>query len=120
MSVFIFSATAVAIMAQPVSPSAPSLEDGNGLYETCANVRATDAAHSMQCHAFVHGVVVGLLSAADVGRRPRPFCPPPEVTIGQLKDIVMAGLERSPEIRHHPSATLITGFLAAAFPCRAR
>ena len=82
------------------------VQKGNELYELCTSASQSDRT---ECFFFVIGV-----AEAEDGRS---YCPPPNVTNGQIEDIVRNGLSNHPEERQHLSVTLARKYLGAAWPC---
>jgi hypothetical protein len=64
-----------------------------------------------QSHAL--GYVLGVVDTDGK----RKVCAPPNVTAGQLNDIVMHQLQTRPEVRHFPADVIVLGSLARVWPC---
>jgi hypothetical protein len=45
-------------------------------------------------------------------------CPPAEVTLGQVYDMVQRNLERNPETRHRPGDWFVATVMRATWPCK--
>jgi hypothetical protein len=97
-------------------------QTGNQLYEQCTRERAAptywydDAA----CTAYISGFIEGATSFQEFwpADQPKAICLPPNVTAGQMRDVVVAYLARNPERRHLSAMMSIVTAAVAAFPCR--
>jgi len=105
-----------ALLLTPVTASARDTvtDDGNELLQTC-----DDTTYFMQglCLGLVRGTVA-TLDAWSSANGASPYCRPTNVTVGQIKDLVVSYIRSSPESRNEPSALLITKAQKAAWPCK--
>jgi hypothetical protein len=85
---------------------------GNDLFKKCTSDGTVDGHF---CLGYVMGVAdeLELLRSVDG----KPPCIAQGVTIGQVKDVVVAELKASPETRHFNAAFLTTGAVAKAWHC---
>ena len=117
----------LALAALPIAPANAQprdFQDGNSIYAICGS---QEHVNGMRCLAFLKGFIVGTsaaslhfavgTSAAETGR-PLPFCLPENVTLGQLRDVIVNDLRRLPHIRHQSAQPLLMVILENAFPCR--
>ena len=100
------------------SPASAGFKTGNDILTECSADRsqATYYQNSAYCVAYVVGVVDDEALYADFTQK-RLYCLPAEVTSGQIKDVVVASLQRHPEKRHLSAASLVAAALIEAFPC---
>ena len=61
------------------------------------------------------GYVMGVHDAGDG----KTFCTPDAASAGQLTDVVIQAIQRSPNVRHMSAATLIAAALYQEWPCKA-
>jgi hypothetical protein len=79
--------------------------DGNKLFQSING----SIGEQMMAMGYVTGV-------ADAYRS-REFCPSPNVTIGQITDVVKLYLERNPAMRHFTADAVTAVALSAVWPC---
>ena len=66
---------------------------------------------------FTNGLSLGyLMGVTDAGGGSN-HCPPPEVTAGQINDMVKKSLTDTPSIRHLPADAIVYYVLRTAWPC---
>jgi Rap1a immunity proteins len=94
-----------------VAPVRADFIDGNDLLAHCMASEAslTYAQDQAACLFYVMG-------ATDA--QSQTVCIPQVATTRQAKDVVVRYLERNPQKRHLPAASLVTMALIDAFPCR--
>lgn len=105
------------IAAADAQEQATGMVSGNDLLAFCRNPPGG---------SVCTGYVMGVADALGVNRALMPpegvagwrACVPLQVTPGQVRDIVVADLERNPVTRHFGAAALTAKALADAFPCR--
>lgn len=68
--------------------------------------------------AMDQGICVGILRAAFYFTAGTSFCPPNEVTAGQINRVVVQYLEQRPQDQHLHLAELAERAWIAAWPCR--
>ena len=83
---------------------------GQALLQQCQG----DAGNSLYCMGKLMGPI-DTHALVGVAGAPRPFCLPPEVTLGQVRLIVIRYLERHPERLHEHWASLATQALTQAW-----
>ncbi len=66
--------------------------------------------------SFGLGYIVGVADAL----RNVAFCPPDNVTAGQIRDMVRNYLDNTPAARHHTGDVIVTNVLKSVWPCAAR
>lgn len=82
--------------------------DGNKLYERMNGIPS----ESLSAGSYVAGVADALVNVV--------WCPPPSVTLGQVKDMAKMALEQAPEKRHLSADLFVSMPLAKAWPCKAK
>jgi hypothetical protein len=104
------TARALALAAAIISVAWPVSADDSAFgyfwKNACRNTEAL-------CVAFITGVLDGMQVAAP---NQRAFCRPVNALNGQMKDVVVAYLERHPELLHLPVNVLVVQALKEAFP----
>ncbi len=111
--------TVVATLAFPMLAQAIETT-GNDLLRWCKDPNQYGRG---QCLAFMTGAKEGWDTAMFLVKPPGlPFagCPDSKVTNGQIRDVVVGFLERTPARRHEPAITLFVHAMREAFPCEAR
>lgn len=94
-------------LAVASAPAHAEFYSGNDLYE---RIRSRDSIERLEAIMYIAG-------AADA-HRGVISCPSPEVTLGQVLDLVRNYLERNPERRHHPGDWAVAAALRPVFPCK--
>ena len=82
---------------------------GNKLYERLSSSDQTTRISAMSYVLGVH----------DATERVT-HCSPDTVTAGQINDLVLNFLILSPDLRHAPANSIVSGVLKATFPCKGR
>ena len=85
--------------------------DGAKLHELCSD---RDRAI---CMGYAAGLVDTLLQSEPWANA---ICPPPNVKLGSVTDIIARELANHPELRHLSAASIATTALRKAFPCPGR
>lgn len=88
-------------------PAHAEFYSGNELYE---KMRSPDSVERLGALMYIAGV--------SDAHRGVVSCPSPEVSLGQLFDMVKNYLERNPERRHRTGDWAVATVMRAAFPCR--
>lgn len=90
-----------------------SFFNGNNLLEMCTGSRA-------MCTGYVAGVsdLASVQNLIKDSKLTQGICQPPEVTTGQITDIVIKYLQETPAERHGAASILVVLALTKAFPCR--
>lgn len=69
--------------------------------------------------AYKRGIGLGfVMGSFDFAEATGVFCPPTGVTKGQATDIVIAFLEKHPEVRHLSAGAIVYVALKESFPCK--
>ena len=102
-----------AALALPLDGASADFQDGNKLYQNCAN----------QDLYAPYGACVGYVMAIVDILNYQPFnryraCTPPTVIANQAVDVAMQFLRRHPELRHYAASGLVAQALSEAFPCQ--
>jgi hypothetical protein len=63
------------------------------------------------------GVAIGYIVGVYDTTKNLAFCPPENVTVGQIHDMVKQALEQIPSIRNNTGDILVQGVLGAEWPC---
>lgn len=108
---------AATLFLAPVSTQARErvADDGNELLKFCTDTDP-DTFYQAMCLGYIRGADATLLLWAGANEA-TPYCPPSNVTVGQLKDVVVSYLRRNPNIRHESAPLLILKAEIAAWPC---
>ena len=87
---------------------------GTQLTQVC---NGGDIDSALSCRSYLMGVIDGIstVSVGMVGRN--ALCIPPNVTIEQIRLIVVRELQTHPESLHYTPASLIYKAIDRAFPC---
>lgn len=91
-----------------------SAKTGNTLYEDCKVGASADPLRYGRCVGYLEGA----LDSFNMDRflQGKPRCVPDEITLGQLRDIVVKKLAGEPQQRHYSAIVLSHGALNSAFP----
>jgi hypothetical protein len=105
---FLFLAAGAAKAAEPRD----NLATGRDLLAACTSAKALDYG---MCVGYINGVIDGFLVTDRTS-----ICMPVGVTRGQLRDVVLAGITRSPkESEQEPYVAALLA-VSRAFPCQKR
>jgi hypothetical protein len=116
LTALVFAAVAANILPAD-NASAQAISSGNDLYAAC---RSTELYPLAKCIGYVQGVKDGILVDHILGSRNAPFCLRSEVTLEQLRDIVLKFIQDNPALRDQHAAGFVELALVQAFPCTAR
>lgn len=107
-------ATSAVITAYPANAT---FKDGNALYSDCS-AKPNDSTY-YQSDAYCLGYILGVTDTLATMRimNKRNHCIPENVTAGQIRDIVLQYLQRTPEKRHLPADFLVLSAINLAFNC---
>jgi hypothetical protein len=77
------------------------------------------SSQSLECVNYIEGVkdILNYLRVHSLTNARVP-CPPPQITIGQLRDVVVTFIRRNPQYYHVEAAPAVYAALVAAFPCQ--
>jgi len=98
------------VAAMIAGPARAEFVTGNDLYTKCVSNAPED---KFWCLGFVTGVF-DTLPTGPKGL----VCPGPNVTAGQVHDVVVKNLQEHPTMRNLPAAFLVGAALGVAFPCK--
>jgi hypothetical protein len=90
------------------------VSSGNGLLAACQD---KDPFNRGACYGYIVGINEATAWAAESASIIHA-CPPQDVKVEQLRDVVVRWLEVYPERRPYSAASLVTAALAEAFPCK--
>ena len=90
------------------------VSSGNGLLAACQD---EDPFNRGVCYGYILGIDEATAWIAESGSIIHA-CPPQDVSMKQLRDVVVRWLEVYPERRPYSAASLVTAALAEAFPCK--
>jgi hypothetical protein len=107
-------ATTFTMVGDAARAQTHDMESGNYWLQVCTS---RDVSQSTMCLAYLMSVL-HFDQVLGWGNVWRPFCPPPEVTIGQMEAIVIKELRENPAKLHQPFMTLTLEALSKAFPCQ--
>jgi hypothetical protein len=99
------------------------MSTGNGLLEICAQFDKDSSSFGLYdngtCLGYIEGVLKGAtLPKGECTATATNWCVPSDVTLGQIKDVVVKSLRDHPENRQRPSQILIVNAVLKAWPCR--
>lgn len=99
------------------SPANATFKDGNALYSDCT--AKPNSSTYYQSDAYCMGYILGVTDTLTTMRiiNKRNSCIPENVTAGQIRDIVLQYLQRTPEKRHLPADYLVLSAINSAFNC---
>jgi hypothetical protein len=86
-----------------------------GLYDECTNypVSSVERAH---CNGFIHGFLVGMMTAGDITKSGAPFCGG-EPEVSTLVTVFQTFMRMRPDTRSLEAQVALTAAFATAFPC---
>lgn len=87
-----------------------AFRSSNALYKDCT-AQTNDLVARSLCLGYVAG-------AADMLDEMKVTCRPTEVTVGQMRDIVVNYHRDHPESRHYAAPDEVSAVLAKTFPCK--
>ncbi len=133
MKVLFQTATALFLAAAQTSPTYSQTTSGNKLLDSCTS--ENDIGKLSFCVGYIVGEIEGQnlgaflfslmveagMSADEFTEFANRFifqhCIPPNVTNGQLKDVVVQYLIVNPAVRHESARSLVLEAYREAFPC---
>lgn len=98
-------AAALILSAALCGPAVAEFWDGNALWQRLTG----NTSQELVAMGYIMGV-------ADAGHSVE-HCPPPNVTSGQILDMVKQHLERNPAIRNRTADTIVLHVLRNQWPC---
>lgn len=87
-------------------PAHAEFYSGNDLYKRLQSTNAVD-----------QGLALGYIAGAFDTLSSRLICPPSNVTMGQVRDIVRMWLENNPQTRHFSADSLVLSTFKSVWPC---
>jgi hypothetical protein len=105
---------AAALMtATPAHGSTTMQNNGNGMLSDCTN---DSIFHSGVCLGYIQGIYASVnVMMAMSGKG---ICYPEQVTLGQIRDVVISYLRRNPQSRHENSVLLYMKAVTEAWRCK--
>ncbi|POR54791.1 hypothetical protein B0G62_102401 [Paraburkholderia eburnea] len=97
----------------PASPSAASIEQGDGFYAACQQEENLTA-----CAMYLAGYSNGALVQALIDRQRPRYCLPPNLTRKDQLRVVLAYMKGHFELMLEPTGAIIYKAMLAAFPCK--
>ncbi len=85
-------------------------KDGNRLLSELRNNSETQVYVAIGM-GYISGVADALMGIT--------FCPPENITVGQVRDMVRNYLKNTPAVRHLPASQIISHVLTRTWPCAA-
>ena len=105
--------TLLALLIFGISLPASAALKGSKLLQHCQG----DAANYMVCQGYIMGVVDTTNTWKGVGQAEPGYCLPPGITLPQLVQVSVAGLQASSTVLEEEASGLVVITLRAAFPC---
>lgn len=98
---------AIGLACLTVGVASAEFLSGNDLL---ADMKADGYARKGMALGYVTGVADALMRVV--------YCPPRDITAGQVHDMVRQHLDSTPSVRHQAADNIIGSFLKATWPCR--
>jgi len=105
--------TLVALLIFGMNLPASAALKGNKLLQHCQG----DATNYMVCQGYIMGVVDTTNTWKGIGQADPDYCLPPGITLTQLVQVSVAGLQASSTVLEEEASGLVVISLRAAFPC---
>lgn len=114
--IFVLGLACLVGVASQSRPAAAT--SGKELYESCL-AKSAKAAHGVDCAAYIHGFIDGMIMGYTAHGTSRGYCPPVTgVSVAQGRAIVEKWLRDHPE-RLSSDAGILAGLaLSEAYPCK--
>lgn len=90
------------------------------LWDLCTTKQKGDAYDVKQgmCLGYITGAADGWTDAGEAATPPHPmFCPPPNVSTGDLRDVVLTYMQGHPERGKEAASFIVLSSLNEHFPC---
>ena len=87
--------------------------DGNELLELCSN---SDYFSQGYCMGYIRALSSGVNLILYTGGK--QICYQPNITVGQMRDVVVSYIRRNPQSRNKDAIVLVSWALAEAWPCQ--
>ena len=100
-------------MAKAEAPLGVAFLSGNELYNECTG---SDGVALSFCVGYIIGVA-DVLFQNEINKYTACAPPPPSLTQGQVRDVVIAWLRNNPTSRNFGAAGVVAHALSEAFPC---
>lgn len=91
----------------------PSISYGSGFFVTGNKLMERLESSNVEESLYGVGYILGVHDSPNGV----VFCSPKTTTVGQLSDIVLAGLKSAPTVRHNNADLLVSAIFKAVFPC---
>jgi len=98
-----------------ISMGSTALWTGNDLLQFCDD--EADGSTFNLCRGFINGAYDGHNVVSTIYKQDHVFCPPKNVTVGQIAKVVVKHLENHPEKLHEMAVGAVYAALYLAFPC---
>lgn len=108
-------ATILLLLVLGVTLPASAALKANKLLQHCQG----DAANYMVCQGYIMGVVDTTNTWKGAGQADPGYCLPEGITLPQLVQVSVAGLQASSTVLEEEASGLVVITLRAAFPCEA-
>lgn len=112
----IAAALVVSVLGLGSAPVQAAFMTSAQLLAVCENAGAPDA--KGLCLGFIAGVHDDLTAMEELGAITMVFCPPPTVTLDELRATVIASLRRNKADGKTPASKLAVNAMAERFPCK--
>ena len=94
------------------------ITDGNYLYNT--GIEYNKVEQGINGNYFNNAYYIGYVNAIGDTYNGIFFCPPKNVRLGQILDIVFRYLQNHPESRNKPAYEIVTKALKEVWPCKSK
>lgn len=109
----ILCAAALIGASMPAQARETAVDDGNDLLQTCDTDTSTSRGY---CLGYIRGLSSGVDAVLATSKQ--YICYPHGVTIGQVRDVVVAFVRNNPGKRHENALVLVSWASAQAWPCK--
>jgi hypothetical protein len=103
-------AAALLVVVSGVAAAEIDNTSGNYWYQICSG------SNLARCYGYLNGISDADALHAAMGAKGR-WCMPDNVTAEQLRAVVVAEMDRRPEVRHKHFIAIVDEALRRAFPC---
>lgn len=105
-------AAALLVTATPASARETAVDDGNDLLDVCTK---GDYFSDGYCLGYIRGLSNGVDMVLYTSKQ--RICYGPNITIGQIRDVVVSYIRRNPAKRNENAMVLVSWASAEAWPC---
>jgi len=106
-------AAAVALTPTAAFARDVAVDDGNELLDICSK---DDYFHQGYCLGYIRALSSGVDLVLYTSKQ--QICYGSNITIGQIRDVVIAYIRRNPAKRNENAMVLVSGASAEAWPCK--